>query len=249
VNRRVLVILLVIPAIASLMGCNTANRQPLTKSSRNAVQPIEGEYLSTEYIEELRRSRSPLKAGSTIDELKLVLVERHGKQFQLMPIINFHEGDSGFVLDLDGSIAPSPEPRATPVSNVSATVLDDHTIRFGYSNFKPATYVCVKEAAAYVSKAVLVGRYQDEQGRKYEFQEDGWAVFPDRRFEYEIGLDHVLEHFDYFMDAGHDRKHLPWRVWGFKWKRNTLEVFRTKEEDGIDEIDDSHPFLLLHPVR
>jgi hypothetical protein len=128
-------------------------------------------------------------------------------------------------------------------------VLDDRTVRFGYGAFKPVTYAYVKDAAAYVAKAVLVGRYKDEHGRIYEFREDGWAVFPDRRFEFEIGLDHVLDSYDYFMDAGQDKKHLPWAAWAFRWNRDTLQIFRTKEVDGFDQIIDARPLLVLDPVR
>jgi hypothetical protein len=216
------------------------------------VQLTEGEYLSTEYIEELRRTRSPLKAGGRRGGLELVRVRREGKQFVVQPIINFHEGGSEFAINSDGSIARAPEPSITGLSNVSATVLDDHTIRLGYGDFKPATYVCVDDAATYVSKAVLAGRYKDEQGRRYNFQEDGWAVFPERKFEFEIGLDHVLNDYDYFMDAGHDKKHLLWRVWAYKWNRNTLQIFKTRGEDeegGFEEIVGRKPLFVLHPVR
>ncbi len=229
-----------------VVGCKTKNRQLPSRSPYSSVQPLEGDYLSAEYVQEVTRTRSPLKAEGMIGGLKLVQVRRDGNRIRLGPVINFHEGDLRFVVNSDGSITP--EPRGTDVSNVIATVLDDHTIRFGYGEFKPTNYFYVKEAGAYLSKAVLVGNYKDEQGRGYEFREDGWAIFPDRKFEFEIGLDHVLEDYDYFMDAGQNKKQFPWRLWVFKWNRGALEIFRTKEVDGIDKIIDSHPFLELRPV-
>jgi hypothetical protein len=248
VNRLISIVPLAALVVASFIGCNKANRQPPPDSSHSAVHLVEGEYLSSDYIDELRKTRSPLNAGSSYG-MELVRVRRDGTKFVLEPIINFHEGDSGFAINQDGSVAPLPEPRVTDISNVTATVLDDHTIRFGYGSFKPATYVCVKDAAVYVSGVVLVGRYKDEQGLRYDFQADGWAVFPDRKFEYEIGLDHVLDGFDYFMDAAQDKKRLPWTVWAIKWNGDTLQIFRTTDEGGVDEIADSRPLLVLHPVR
>jgi hypothetical protein len=230
--------------VASFLGCNSRNRQAHTDSSQTLVQLLEGEYLSADYIEELKKTRSPLKASR--GGMELVQVRRDGTKFVLDPIVNFHEGDSEFVITQDGSFAASQEPN---VSNVSATVLNDHTIRFGYGELKPATYTYVKDATAYASNAVLVGKYKDEHGRRYDFQEDGWAVFPDRRFQFEVGLDHVFDSYDYFLDAGKDKKKLPWATWVFRWNRDVLQIFRTKEVDGFDVIADSRPYLVLHPIR
>jgi hypothetical protein len=33
-----------------------------------------------------------------------------------------------------------------------------------------------------------------------EFSQDGFASFPHQRFRFEIGIDHVLNKYDYFMD-------------------------------------------------
>lgn len=206
---------------------------------------LEGEYLSTTYVDELKKTHSPLKAGSG-NRIDLVVVERTDHGFQLDPIFNFHEGGYKYLINSNGSVSPAGTGGAE-ITNLTAILLDDHTFQFGVDSFSPAHYVFVKKAVEYVSKAVLVGRYKDRYGRGYEFRDDGWAVFPDRKFQFEIGLDHVGEGFDYFLEKK-EPKYL--KTWAFTWNGDTLEVIKTKEhESGFDEIADPRPALSLRRVQ
>jgi hypothetical protein len=224
-----------------LLGCNKTRSDK--QSRRKNLTLLEGEYLSTTYIDELKATRSPLKAGSA-DRIDLIVVRRTDSGFQLDTVFNFHEGGDEFVIDSNGLVSPIGA-GGTEVANLTATVLDDHTFQLGYASFKPANYVFVKNAGEYVSKAALVGRYKDRHGRGYEFTEDGWAVFPDRKFRFEVGLDHVFgRDFDYFDEKGD--KNL--KTWAFKWNHDTLEVFSTHEIEGNEEIAvaDGRPIVSLH---
>jgi hypothetical protein len=111
-------------------------------------------------------------------------------------------------------------------------------------------YVFVQNADAYIAKLVLVGTYKDRHGHRYKFGEDGWAVFPDRKFKFEIGTDHVLTSFDYFLDKRQSTGRVKPSVVAFKWDRRMLQLFRTKEdENGFDEILDCCPYLSLQLTR
>lgn len=123
-------------------------------------------------------------------------------------------------------------------------MLNDHTFELGYGQYKPAMYVFVKNATRYIAGAVLVGRYRDLHGRSYEFRQDGWAVFPKRRFRYEIGVDHVLNPYDYFYKVGKDGK-----MWAFRWDGDNLQIFRTSSSHFPEQIVDTHPVFTLEPVR
>lgn len=107
-------------------------------------------------------------------------------------------------------------------------MVDDHTFTFGFDEFKPVTYVFVKDATDYISRAVLVGKDQDKQGRAYEFKGDGWAIFPDRKFKFEIGTDPVFNGYDYFKENT--------RTWAFKWNGSHLQIFPTIDVEGFDQI-------------
>ena len=102
---------------------------------------------------------------------------------------------------------------------------DSHHFSLGFDKFKPAPYVFVGDAEHYVAKEVLSGRYTDQDGRPYVFGADGWATFPDnRRFSYLIGIDHVLNNYDYFEDKTANK------TFGFKKRGKSLEVFGTSGE-------------------
>lgn len=234
-------VVMVATLLVALLGCTT-KRGTGTESSQRTVQLSEGEYLSSAYIEALKSTRSPLAAGKT-GELSSISVQRDGKRFLLMPGYNFHEGDIEFAFQNDGSISPA-SPKDTwseYTRNLSASVLDDRTLRFGLGDDKPATYIFVKSATDYVSRIVLAGKYRDGRGRIYEFTEDGWAVFPDRKFRFEIGLDHVLDPFDYFMDGS--------KMWAFKRKGAELQIFPTSDANGPEEISSDRPYWTLREVR
>ena len=106
----------------------------------------------------------------------------------------------------------------------------------------------VKDAAACVAGIILTGHYKDRRGLDYEFREDGYAVFPDRKFQFEIGMDHVLTSFDYFMQMGPN--HIATSVTAFKWEGGNLQLFRTKEDEGgFDDVADPRPYLSLKAER
>lgn len=228
--------------LVALLGCSTTKRGADTESSQLTVQLSVGEYISSAYIDALKSTRSPLEAGKT-GELNSISVQQDGKRLLLMPGYNFHEGGIEFAFQNDGSLSPaSPEDAGSGnTRNLSARVVDDHTLRFGLGDDKPATYIFVKSATDYVSKLVLAGKYRDSRGRPYEFTQDGWAVFPDRKFRFEIGLDHVLDGFDYFMDGT--------KMWAFKRKGVELQIFPVSNADGPDEISSDQPYLTLREVR
>jgi hypothetical protein len=90
---------------------------------------------------------------------------------------------------------------------------------------------------------VLAGRYVDDRGRNYLFGKDGWAIFPDRKFKYEVGIDHVLSGYDYFMDE----TARPIRTFEFKKVEGRLQIFEIRGEFP-DEVVDKRPFVVLRAV-
>lgn len=228
--------------LVALLGCSTTNRGRSPESSQLSVHLSEGDYLSSAYIDALKSTRSPLEAGKT-GQLNSIPVQRDGKRLLLTPHYNFHEGGVQFAFQNNGSLSPaSPEYAWSEedAKHLSAIVVDEHTLRFGLGDDKPATYIFVKSANAYVSRVVLAGKYRDSHGRVYEFTKDGWAVFPDRKFRFEIGLDHVLDDFDYFMDGT--------KTWAFKRKGAELQIFPTSGAGGLEEISSNRPYLTLREV-
>ncbi len=246
-------VLVLLVAVLSAPGCSKGTADRGNKPAQTSVTLREGDYLSSAYIDKVKKTRSPLLAGSEYGPHQIT-VNRHGNLLNLEPIYNFHEGGAPFVFHPDGSITIN-EPDSAYVSNLAISVLSQDSFRLGFddraahASFKN-DYVFVQNADAYIAKIVLVGTYKDRHGLSYEFGEDGWAVFPDRKFKFEIGTDHVLTDFDFFMDEGQAGVALHSSVVAFKWDGRTLQLFRTKEdENGFDEILDRRPYLSLQLTR
>ena len=245
-------ILLSLFAVLSTLACSKGIADRTNEPGRTSVTLREGDYLSGAYIDQVKKTRSPLMAGSRYGP-HLVTVTRKGDVYHLDPIYNFHEGGETFVLRPNGSVT-TVEPNFAHISNLAISVPSQDSFRLGFDDVAAhasfsTDYVFVQSADAYIAKIVLVGTYKDRHGFSYEFGEDGWAVFPDRKFKFEIGTDHVLTQFDYFMEIGPNRSATS--VTAFKWEGRNLQLFRTnsENENGFDEIVDHRPYLSLQPIR
>ena len=83
----------------------------------------------------------------------------------------------------------------------------------------------VGDAEHYVAKEVLSVATRIRTVDPTFLVADGWATFPDnRRFSYLIGIDHVLNNYDYFEDKTANK------TFGFKKRGKSLEVFGTSGE-------------------
>jgi len=222
--------------VACSLGCRNKTLQPTA-----VAELSEGDYLSTNYIEQLRKTRSPYKAGDQ-RPISLVIVHRQGTDLLIDTSYNFHEGGEVLRVAANGQIEPS---SGENVKQLTGTVLNEHSLRFGINDNPVTTYEHVGNAATYVARASLVGTYQNSRGRTYEFRNDGTAVFPDHTFRYEVGLDHVFGNFDYFDEKASVNGNS--RTWAFRWEGDDLDLFATREiESGVDEISDTRPRLILH---
>lgn len=219
--------------LAIVSGCG----HPKSRSTNSAalLQLQAGDYLSSAYIAELTRTRSALAAGET-GTLTSVSVTRTGSKISIIPGFNFHEAGEEFMVAEDGSI--SVDPNVTHTRKVSAEALNDHTLKFGYEDIPPASFALVKDEYAYVARIMIVGKYHDARGRIYEFADDGRAIFPERTFKYDIGLDHVLNPYDYYTESG--------KTWAFKRNNKELQIFATADtDDGFEQITSAKPSLVL----
>ncbi len=246
-GRCVILLLLIafLPVACSRKASDRGQTPPAS-----LIKLREGDYLTDGYIADLRKTRSPLSAGSH-HRLDLVIVKKDGNNFNLAPIFNFHEGGETFVLHPDASVTTT-DPDPAYFSNLTVSVKNEDSFQLGFEagkdSFKSANFVFVKDAVTYVAKAILAGSYKDDHGLRYEFRDDGLAIFPNRRFKFEIGVDHVGTQFDYFMEMKPNGTASS--VTAFKWTAGTLQLFRTKEdENGFDEITDRRPYKSLQPIR
>lgn len=195
-----------------------------------------GDYLRSDYIEKLNATHSSLRA-ETSGTAQLIQVSRESGGLRFSVIFNFHEGGYDFLMREDGSFV---DPDGFNHSNPVMKVLTARSFTLKFDKFPAATYQFVGNVNSYVGERMLAGKYQDHKGRPYVFRKDGWAIFPDRKFQYEIGLDHVLTGYDYFWDK--DSK----KVYAIKKTAGTLNIFKTYGE--MDESVENRPILALRTV-
>ena len=183
-----------------LTGCGSESAKRRSANAHTLLRLKPGDYLSTAYIAELKSTRSAFAANKT-GHLTEIKVLRSGSRLSLLPGFNFHESGTGFVVNNKGQLVEA-ESGGTNTQKPIAELLDENTLWFGEKNSKTATYTFVGDSASYVAQVMIVGIYHDARGRAYEFKHDGAAIFPDRTFKYDIGLDHVGVSSDYYMQNG-----------------------------------------------
>jgi hypothetical protein len=211
------------------------------QSKRQPITLVPGDYLRSDYLATLRRTRSP-KQSDVSGAPQLIEVSKIGTGISFTIIFNFHEGGAVYTVAKDGSVKEQ-DSAGADTSNVTATVIDEHHLRFGNATNPPQIYTFVGDAEGYAAEVALVGRYADDRGREYIFGEDGWATFPDQKFRYIIGIDHVLTPFDYFWVPPAPTK----KEYAFRWVEGRLQLFEIHGEFP-DEVIDKRPLVVLHAV-
>lgn len=203
--------------VAVLLAPPIARAQEPPSGAKAGSRLKIGDYLRTDYLEKLDATHSPLQA-SVPDTAQLIQVLGESDGLHLVTVFNFHDGGAAFLLAEDGSFSGIDELVPT---HPDLNILTDHSFRLKFDEFPAATYQFADNAKSFVAGKTLAGMYKDQAGQVYVFRPDGWAIFPDRKFKYEVGLDHVFTHYDYFRDSDL-RKNFAFERIGDK-----LSVFKT----------------------
>lgn len=199
-----------------------------------------GDYLSVEYIDMLKQTRSPITAGKHTDYRQYITIGYSAvyKQIYIRGMGSFHEGLEGLVTDKSLNIV-SDKFGETPAK---IKVLS----RFEFSiavEGKVLVYRYVGNLQNYIARNTVAGKYKDNKGGLYIFTEEGLATFPDRKFQYEVPTDLTMG-FDQIFEIPIRRDGLKY---GFKVVNNELQLFKIVGE-FVDEPE-SIPFLTLTRIR
>jgi hypothetical protein len=154
-----------------------------------------GDYLRADYLTSLCKSRSPLKAWREVESkgdsgLSQVTVSDDQGALSVSVGWNFHEGSGTYTLGADGLLRGDGMTFSVEPEGNDAFVLSDGKSKIGFR--------FVGDWQRWSNGVVIAGDYTDKRGRKYSFEPDGKALFPDnQRFDYEVGLDMVLSNYNY----------------------------------------------------
>jgi hypothetical protein len=200
-----------------------------------------GNYLSVEYINLLKQTRSPITAGKHTDYRQYITIgfSVEYKQIYIRGMGSFHEGLEGLVTDQSLNIV-SDKFGDTP-AKIKVLSRFEFSIAVGG---KDLVYRYVGNLQNYISRHTLAGMFKDSKGGMYSFTEDGLASFPNRTFQYEVDPDYVMSSFDNFYEV------LPQgggTVYGFKFDKNKLELFNMGGPMGEDP--ETAPFVTLTRIE
>jgi hypothetical protein len=195
-----------------------------------------GDYLSVDYIDVLRQTRSPITACEKSDFRQYIRLgySATDKQFYFRAMGNFHEGIEGITTDLSLNIVI--DHLAETPARLKALSRSEFAIAV---DGKMHSYRYVGSLKQFIAKNTIAGKYKDNEGNLYTFTEEGLATFPDRSFQYEVATDLIFG-FDQFFE-------MPQRQdgtkYGFKVVNNELQLFKIVGE--FTDEPESIPFITL----
>jgi hypothetical protein len=232
------------------------------QKDRVYVKDIEGLWLPRDYMDALRVTRQPHAATRKAPPV-LIKIQKEGPSYPIVRT-DFTKAVLEQVLDIEpvgkpGSYriaAAADASRAVPVDEVTyipfrgekgvegkfdSLAIADPT--FSKGRFRD--YLRIRDSlVVFVNRAVLAGKYVDDQGRAYEFSEAGQATFPDTTFDYEVSLAAAGAGCEYFETAD-DKAPGGHRRYGFAWKGDRLQLFNATGAEPKNVRCDKKPFAVL----
>jgi hypothetical protein len=266
-SRTLSATMLVTVAFAQQPEAPTAPAAPERPKSakqkdRVFVKDIEGLWLTRDYMDALRVTRQPHVASRKALPV-LIKIQKEGRSYPIMRT-DFSRAVLQRVLDIEPMGKPGSYRLAVADEDMRAVPAEEVTYipfrgekgtegRFDSLMFAEPTfakgrfrdYFRIQDSlVVFVNRAVLAGRYVDEQGRVYEFSEAGEATFPDTKFEYEVSLAAEGATCDYF-DTADDKAPGGRKRYGFAWKGDKLQLFNAAGAEPKKVRCDKKPFAVL----
>jgi hypothetical protein len=133
---------------------------------------------------------------------QLVTVQPQGSARRFALCWNWHEGKFLAVLQRNGLLRRELAWGAAPDMALRLAAPDLCLTALGGAEH---CYRYVQDAAAFITRTVLVGHYVDRQGAAYAFDAGGVAQFPGYDFKYQLMLDQVADRYDFFAIGGAGR--------------------------------------------
>ena len=215
-----------------LLFAGNVKGEPVSEVHSSPLQM--GSYLTVEYINLLKQTKSPIYAGDHTDRRQLIETALDDKQNQIFfQMGNFHDSDGIYKSDLTlKKLINTYDKSAVKVKIKSRT-------EFIISvKGKSLHYRYIGNIKQFLIRNTIVGKFVDHEGNFYSFTEDGLATFPDRSFQFKIDPDYVFIGFDRFIeDPIKDKIY----HYGYKLTNNELQLFNINDEDARDAT----PFVKL----
>jgi len=194
------------------------------------LQP--GAYISKTFIEALIQTRSPFLAVQKVELTDATVFTKEGKSFVTLGW-NFHERDISRLIEGDGSLHRVDSGVDAPSFKIQTT--SDKSFHIRAPTKFSGELQWVDSLNELLIKHTLEGTYIDSQNLLFRFGANGQATFPDRSFNFKVGVDHIEYRFDNFSGPDVD--------WAFELQSDRLLLFNISKDEPYTKA--KAPFLVL----
>lgn len=192
------------------------------------LKKMKGIWLRTEYIENLNRTRSPVKSAEKFREVE-VDISKEDESYYWCIVFNFHEGirikiDELKILsnnELEVVGKTDKMSYKIKIDNINKPQVIKLLNNGKYIFFKK---VDTRSDYLYANKVVLSGIYYDAKGEKYIFNDDMTAEWPNKSFRYKINVDTAFDNDDYFWLVDKKENNIGIH-YVFEWKEKKLYLY------------------------
>ncbi|MBT4483397.1 MAG: hypothetical protein HOC71_06940 [Candidatus Latescibacteria bacterium] len=241
-----------------------------SRAEEITLDQLQGDWLNKNYIEILKATKSPRKSAGGIYNT-FFSISKEDNSYKWLQIYNFHEGIKFQIIKLPPTSEPhtyqmvyepiysrEPVERETYINtlyipgdkpfNEIAWILNP---RHGSKEGQGTKFIRVEpNINEFVNRIVIAGHYTNEHGQSFVFKETGEAVWPDKSFKYEVGLDSYWTNskFDAFKVLGEKIENFYPMRYGFEWRDKKLLIYKISEviADGI-VVREEKPLYILTP--
>lgn len=243
-----------------------AVRQPPSARNRNRVfvKDVAGLWVASDWLVAVEASRAPHAAAKKASPL-VINIQQEGRSWPILRT-DFSRAVLERVIEIepteradawrlvtakdDRGAVSSLEATYIPFSGNRAASGRFDTITFTEPSFakrRPRAFVRLDGGLeARVNRAVIAGRYRDEQGRDWSFSEAGELSGPDGKAGYELSLAAGGAGCDFF-ETPDDQAPGGKRRTGYAWKSGRLSLFATTGDNPSRLRCESKPFAVLAP--
>jgi hypothetical protein len=254
------------PALAQEKSGETsgapAKSAPSAKSKgRVYIKDLEGTWISRDFVERLRASRAPHAVARQAAGIA-IKIQQEGRSYPIL-ITNFQRAVLQTIIDVEPDAKPNSyrlvlaKDDKGPVNSSEVTYVyfrgernadgRFETLSISEPNFAKRrflTYLRLNDPLDnFVNRVVIAGKYKDEEGRGYEFTEDGEAILPDRSFAYEVSLDPSSAGCELIQNHREREPDGKERI-GFEWKGPELRLYKVSGTKAPFRCD-AKPFAVL----
>lgn len=249
----------ILAAATAASSISLAQTQP-RRPDRVFIHQLEGIWVKARYLEALEKTRMPHLTAKKVPPV-VIGIQRQGRSYPIV-MTNFDKASVQAVLDVEPGQEPGlyrlvlgPDDR--PVSSSEVKYLwfrGERNAQGGFDRLQMAELVFSKgewadyvfmgkELAPRINRAVMAGKYKDENGRTWEFSAGGEAYWPDKTFAYEVSLNDSSAGCEYL--EAEDLKAADGKLrYGYAWRADRLLLYNARLVNKSVRCD-SRPFAIL----